>query len=309
MGFRIRYSNFWPNFIPEEFLFTQILKRITKNNVEIIKTDEESVDLEIFSVFIDLPWKNRATRKITKVAKLVPPTSTIRELLPSELKVYEKGRAKKRIWYTGENVRPPVDIFDATFSFENFSEKARNFFLPYWMVRLDWELWTPSKEFEITPTISTLMSNRPGKLLNEKICYFSGHSNRNREKILELLETLMYVQKYGSKYDRYVQSKFNISQQYGFQFCPENCMYPNYVTEKLQEAWTARNIPIWFGCDDVGFFNKNAFFDLTGMKKEDIYDTFLNLDTEELFFKSEQPILNIRPTIADTYNFFLQIVS
>ena len=60
--------------------------------------------------------------------------------------------------------------------------------------------------------------------------------------------------------------KSDILQQYAFNLCPENGLYPGYATEKIPEAFAAGCLPIAYVDESVCVdFNPKAFVNLQPM--------------------------------------------
>jgi hypothetical protein len=60
--------------------------------------------------------------------------------------------------------------------------------------------------------------------------------------------------------------KHSLLQDFAFNLCPENGMYPGYYTEKVPEAFFADCLPITWADDNIQVdFNPNAFVNLAPM--------------------------------------------
>jgi hypothetical protein len=300
MAIKIRYLDFWPNFIPEKFLFTKVIERKLNLEVIIVKNVTELVDLEFRSCFTFPGEVDKLKARVR--AKLNEKES--KDYSSRSLRGYRQNYltpAKKRIWFTGENLRAPIGIFDGTISFDLNDSHVNNLFFPYWMVRLDWDL--DSKVNELSPTIETLLKPRVIKKSLEGICSFSNESEPIREKICNALETLTRLDKFGRANQRFVESKYKCAINYGFQICSENDYYPNYVTEKLQEAYICQNIPIWAGYDREEWFNKSSYLDFSLKNIQDmqnIYKLLSEFDRETIY---TSPLLAKVPTLDPLIKF------
>jgi hypothetical protein len=114
---------------------------------------------------------------------------------------------------------------------------------------------------------------------------------------------------YGHFYGNFAKSKYEVSSNYGLQICNENDLFPNYVTEKLQESWICRNVPIWAGIDDFGFFNKEAMLDVTGLSTLEISDRISKITLDEIMYRQGQPILLREPKLDETKIAFKRLLS
>jgi len=308
LAYKIRYHDFWPNFDPERFVLTKMIQEIIKSKPVCEKNENAEVDLEIWSVFT---FKSQAEKILAK-AKSNLGVHWQNDYEARALRghrTYFDSKCKKKIWYTGENFRAPVGIFDATISFDPSDRAHKNIFFPYWMARIDWGL--DSKQDEIYPRIEDLVSPRRKKEAGYKVCSFSSVNEPIRRKIqigTQEASSKFHLEKFGSLYNNRVESKLSVAQNYSFQICNENDIYPNYVTEKLQEAYMCQNIPIWAGLDQDSYFNKEAIIDVTNMSIEEISRLLTKFDKNEFHYKFQQPILKKVPNFSGILNEIAQVI-
>ena len=306
MPFKLRYRYFWPYFRPDDFLFTKILEKILDDKIEIVSSNSDHVDLEIVSVFYfksdvkKLYYKSKS--KLSSDARW-----DYLSMVGRGFKSKYSSNAKKRIWYTGENLRPPIEIFDGLISFEPDCTQSNNLFLPYWMARLNWGLG--KSEFEIQPTVFELTKTRKPVKKKFEVCSFSNRQETTRQNLVKIIDSKFDVHLFGTASNKPIKSKFDVSSNYLMQICNENDLYPNYVTEKIQEAWLAHNVPIWMGLDTMNWFNKEALIDLTNLSSHDITEKISKLSMEEIMYKQSLPILNEAPSLEKTFDFFQKIIN
>jgi hypothetical protein len=162
----------------------------------------------------------------------------------------------KNIWYTGENLRPPSDDnWDVTLSFEPDSKINRNIHLPFWATRLGVDVTTAKKSQEF------MLTYRSGQSRRKKFaCAFVGNPEPFRLKAIKEIAKLGNVDCYGTAYGKPVKDKMSILNEYQFNICFENDLYPGYVTEKVIESWVGGAIPIWWGLDSMEYLNTDAIF-------------------------------------------------
>ena len=304
--YRVRFSNFWPNFNKNNNIFLYLLKHYGNFNYEVIIDTKSFVDLEIRSVFYHKNAHSRLKEKILAVSS----ANHRREYYTKYLLGYSEklsDNAAKTIWYTGENRRPPVDLYTATLSFDPSDDINRNIFLPYWLLRMKWS--EPNPEYEMNPEIEKLLIGRKHTVCERKAVSFSNMLEPNRLRVVNAVERCMPVLKYGKVNGNAVESKFNAGTGYALQICTENDIYPDYVTEKLQEAWLMRNVPVWSGLDKSGFFNPRAIIDVTGLRSEEIIEKISRMSMEELYYIQSQPILVKIPDLGLIANRFLNYIS
>lgn len=303
---KIRYSDFWPGFEPENFILTHVVKKLYRNEIEIVTNDREIVDVEIFSSF---PFKS-TFEKITHRIGFEFSNEIKQEYISRATYGYRTNypdSSRKRIWFSGENMRPPYWLFDLSLSFDQTDESTRNIYFPYWMARIDWGYG--ETESEISPRISDLSCSRSLPAKTKSICVFSSNLEPSRQLIINAIEENAKIDKYGSAYGNRVHSKMEVASNYSLQICNENDLYPGYVTEKLQEAWLAGNVPVWSGLLPQSHpFNKNAIIDVTGLTSINITELIRTLSDEEINHKLNQPLLREPATLFDLENAILRLL-
>jgi hypothetical protein len=303
---KIRYRDFWPGFSPEDFIFTQILKQLTLSEVQIVVSKKVPVDIEICSVFSFKSAKEKAVNRLkSELYKGNLPEYVARSTYGYRLNY--SSNAKKRIWYTGENKRPPVSTsIDGTLSFDGDDSKLNNIYFPYWMTRIDWNSNAPtSMDY---PKPDTLTQSRAPSLTNGEICSFASNIDPERERILSALSGFKSISRFGKSVGRPVTSKIETARKFTFQVCNENDLYPGYVTEKLQEAWLSGNIPVWTGIHRTNHFNENAYLNVTGLATEEIQETIASLTPAQIKFMQSEPLLNHVPALDSLKVFFNRIL-
>ena len=306
MGLKIRFLDFLDDNLDQKLLLISIIERETKGKIEVVKNLNTNVDLEIVSNFVKDPIYREVYLRLP--------------LFNSQKKLHRKSlekkygfrsayntNAKKRIWITGENLAPPIDLFDGTISFAPNDKKTNNLYFPYWLFRLKWE--KHHNFFEIMPTPEELTQKRVPQIRPLIACTFSSNPEPFRMRLIKDTALVFPVEKYGSAFNNRVGSKLQISNKFGLQVCNENSLSPNYVTEKLQEAWFARNIPIWSGLDENQMFNTESFIDATSLTSEELENALRNFTTEELMFKQSLPLLKSVPTIEPLTTFLSELIS
>lgn len=305
MSFKIRFLDFPSDDLQDKLLLVSIIEDLAEQKIEIVRNLSSRVDLEIVSNFIK--------RSIYKEAYLrLPGLKNQKQLRKLNIEkkygfrfVYNTN-AKKRIWISGENLAPPVELFDGTISFAPTEKKSNNLFFPYWLFRLKWD--KHQNDFEIMPTPEELIRERTPQIRPLTACTFSSNPEPLRMRLIQSTSSVFQVEKYGSAFDNKVISKLKTSSNFGLQICNENSLSPNYVTEKLQEAWFARNIPIWSGLDTDKLFNAESFIDATNLTTEELENLLRNFTKEELMFKQSLPLLKSLPTIDPLTSFLSELI-
>jgi hypothetical protein len=291
---RVSFSNFWPSFDIQENLFKSILEEFLGLKVRVVDKNELS-DLEFTSVFHMKSTFERGSKylysKVSRKAEIEYENAARYGFVSRE-----KSRSKKRIWYSGENFRTPYGCADGYIGFDKNDSIKHVVYFPHWMYRLysQKNALKGSSIFQF----NYLMSPRDEEYKNNRVCIFSSSLDPRRKMMIEIIKEYFEVETFGKAFGKYVDSKSEVSRKFGFQICPENALYPGYVTEKIIESWNCGNIPIWEGLDSEGYFNKEAFIDLTGANTKEIHEVIDQISKMNHAEIRSQPILRRVPDIS-----------
>jgi len=218
----------------------------------------------------------------------------------------EKCSGNKRIWYSGENFRTPYGSADGYIGFDK-SDPAQNVvYFPHWMYRLYSQKNSLTESQEVH--FRSLTNHRDPIERERNCCIFSSSLDPRRKFIVDIMKHFLDVQMYGKAFGNFVESKSEVAKDFGFQICPENSLYPGYVTEKLIESWESGNIPIWEGIDSQEYFNKDAFIDLTSLTTMEIMEIMEMLLKKNLSEIRSKPILQKSPDIAPVVNLIKSVL-
>jgi Glycosyltransferase family 10 (fucosyltransferase) C-term/Alpha-(1,3)-fucosyltransferase FucT N-terminal domain len=290
--------------MPEPFeshVFVEILRQHFNPNVEVVRNNSELVDIEFVSnktVSTDAAKiYMRMKAKIDSRAM-----SDYRNQMKLGFRPKYKTRSYKRVWFTGENLRAPLEIFDLTLSFDKTDVLAKNIFFPFWFYRCNW--YGKNQKFDLEGKIETLLSTRIPIKRGKTVVTFTSNFESSRARIVRAIEHIVRVDCFGQYFGNSVKSKAITSANYGLQICNENDLYPNYVTEKLQEAWISRNIPIWAGLDTSQYFNKEAVIDVTNFSMAEISERIATVTEDEIMYRQSLPLLIKVPKLDDAIEAF-----
>ena len=280
----------------ESHVFVEILRQHFDPNIKIVNNLKEEVDIE----FVSNKTNSSSLQKLLIRMKAKYDSSVMldyeKQFKLGFRKDY-KTRARKRVWFTGENLRFPFESFDLTFSCDLTDSLANNVFFPYWLYRCNW--FNKSNKSVFEEKIEVLLSPRNPELRTKSVVTFSSNYEPIRTKILAAVQSVVQVDCYGHYFGNFVKSKIDTSVRYGLQVCNENDFYPNYVTEKLQEAWIARNVPIWAGLDTEGYFNSEAIIDVTNLNSALITERVKNITIDEIMYRQSLPLLVKQPNLNE----------
>ncbi|HBT77240.1 MAG TPA: glycosyltransferase [Planctomycetaceae bacterium] len=223
---RVLFADFWGNFQPDDNFFYELLSR--RYTVEI----SSRPDCVIFSCF----------------------KGGFRPFQPYRHK-YWRYRNTLKIFYTGENLRPPEDC-DYAFTFD-FPETKKNFRLPYYVLHndklIDRLILDDSRDIDAIVAGKT------------RFCNFVYSNLRAPERIrfFEKLSKYKKVDSGGRVLNNIggpVADKMDFIGRYKFTIAFENSSWPGYTTEKIVEPMLAASIPIYWGNPKVNLdFNTGSF--------------------------------------------------
>jgi len=182
---------------------------------------------------------------------------------------FDKTKVKK-IFYTGENARPPYnDCFAAmTFDHENSS---RHYRLPLYIIDMHGAIqegWTDDflqiknvvrdyeKDYDNRDFCSFVVSNPRQHMRNAMFEMMSGYKKvHSAGPHLNNMNAILPRDK--------LKYKLEFLDNYRFNICFENGSHPGYVTEKILNAFQTKTMPIYWGSETVGRdFNTKAFINV-----------------------------------------------
>jgi alpha(1,3/1,4) fucosyltransferase len=184
----------------------------------------------------------------------------------------------KKIFYTGENIAPPLGYCDWSFSFD-YLDDPRNYRLPHYL------LYDGYYELQRTKVIDDSMANR-------KFCNFVA-SNGNCQERNQFVEQLSKYKKvdcggrWMNNIGYAVSDKRKFQSEYKFSISFENNAYrPGYswyITEKIMEPMSVNSVPIYNGGDCViNDFNVKSFINCHDFKSfNDVVDYIIDLDKDD----------------------------
>ena len=277
--------------------------------MELISNPLRKVDLEISSVFLNK--FEMIAKKSKKLVKFGEADSSDWALMNTKMKQSSSSFASRRIWYTGENLRPPLNlVFDGYISYDQDNFGGANVYCPLWYTHLDW-FGIPEFNYRVGLEVerSVLSLPRDLKVKKEKLaCIFLSNPHPLRLKIIQELSKFGQVDVFGLRKSTQVKYKHDVAREYKYSICFENDLYPGYVTEKLLDAYLSETVPLYWG--DLGFddtINDQSFFNLAKFESmANFIEMALTTDYESIYC---QPLLVKSPQITDLKNLLLGKVS
>lgn len=164
----------------------------------------------------------------------------------------------KKIFYTGENIAPPLHYCDYSLSFD-YLDDERNYRLPHYL------LYDGYYELQRPKIIDESLAKR-------KFCNFVVSNNGCQERNSFYTELSKYKKvdsggRFVNNLGYAVDNKVKFQSEYKFSIAFENNAYrpqhPGYTTEKIMEPMTVNSVPIYWGNPEIGKeFNTKSFINV-----------------------------------------------
>jgi hypothetical protein len=274
---------------------------------EIISDLNQQCDLEFVSVFP--PRKLKLSTQLSRIVNTFP----VGELDLSYSYDLRNGpqskNYKRRIWYTGENIRPPLEgNYDGYLSFDVDNFVEGNAYLPLWFMHIGIFGAVNEKRLGLEARLDNFLNPRiPNYKGNRKLCAIASNHHSVRLHALASASRFFHVDAYGRGFREDHRTKFAIYQDYDFGLCFENDLYPGYVTEKLVDAYLSGVIPLYWGLiPDHSCLNKDAFLNLNDFETIDSFIEFAGeIDSERAKDIISKPLLINLPNLESIKNVIL----
>lgn len=179
----------------------------------------------------------------------------------------------RKLFITGENVRPDFNVCDYAFSFD-YLDNARNYRFPLalWDNRERPQDWSAETELQKKTRFCNFVFSNPSSPLRnqlyEKLSRYKKVDSGGRYK-----NNLGY--RLADKHAFVSECKFTIAY--------ENSSYPGYITEKIADAFAANTIPVYWGNPLVHRdFNTSSFINFYDFGSNDaVIDKIIELDQND----------------------------
>lgn len=183
-----------------------------------------------------------------------------------------------KIFYTGENIAPPLGYCQYSFSFD-YLDDIRNYRLPHYL------LYDGYYELARPKVIEESMVNR-------KFCNFVASNGNCQERNLFVQQLSKYKNvdsggRWMNNIGYAVDDKLKFQSEYKFSIAFENNAYrpqhPGYTTEKIMQPMTVNSIPIYWGNPLIHKeFNTKSFVNYYDFNNfNDMIDYIIELDKDD----------------------------
>jgi hypothetical protein len=301
--------DFWPyaNVGHADFNGVDVGQHFLRNLFEEIDSNRFSRS-EIYSHFSQIPRLSvRSKQAIDRLSASLSKDKIKKSLrlYGHDLNKHQLGGTNLNVWYTPENVRPPLqESFDIFLSHDLDRYDGRNLYLPIWATRLGVDIENSILEQKKLLLGRDIIMNQ-----REGVCAVISNPEPIRMAFLKELQKHTPVDIYGA-FAKPLNDKKTVMSQYRINICFENNEFPGYVTEKSIEAWKYGCVPVWRGLDSGGYLNDKALVNVTGLGfQESIKQIIAILDNDDHFKEiSSCPILTKPYEFLDLRNRILELI-
>tara|TARA_A100001201_G_C4082595_1_gene199440 strand:- start:33 stop:890 length:858 start_codon:yes stop_codon:yes gene_type:complete len=234
----------------------------------------------------------------------------------------ENGRYKdcKKIFFTGENVRPNFKRCDYSLTFDADEHEGKNFRLPLWYLYIDWfEVNSYDNPDWLIPESYLYNDNEFTQRKKDKFCsiVYGKQIESRINAIQNISSNYKQVDVFGKANPNYYlpdgeKYKLDLISNYKFSLCYENSVTPGYHTEKLLHGKVAGNIPIYYGDKSIGEdFNPDCFINAVDMSDEELIQKIIELDqSDNLYNKmAKEPIFTEKVFLDNIKDFLFKSLS
>lgn len=252
-----------------------------------------------------------------------------RQRASAAVNAIEKQLAKRRIppltlFHTGENLRYDHIKTDYAISHDLNVQSDTHLRLPYWMEMIDWSheglIGNSNPRYGQLLKLDRLQAPLGDQFLRreQKGILLSSHLREPRANALSALKKMMPVDGMGPYFDKQIKDhhsssflKKDILARYAYNLCPENGIYPGYVTEKIPEAFASGCLPITYVDQSVNIdFNPNAFINLAVMS-ENYYEGLIQILQSKILLNkyANESLVVQQPSLDRLKNFMENIIN
>jgi hypothetical protein len=224
----------------------------------------------------------------------------------------------KKIFYTGECIRPDFNQCDYSISFDFDSYDNRNIRIPLWYFYIDWfSMKTYGNPDYLIPIDYLTGENEFTKKEKSKFCSAVFSQSRDiRFDFVNRLKSYKDVDCYGKIHknslpdgERY---KMDIISDYKFNMCFENTIFPGYFTEKLLHAKIAGCVPLYYSDKSYSTdFNSKCCINLIEFENQDTFIEYIKeIDSDYSLYQkiAKEPLFKSIPDLSDLVKSLSKII-
>jgi hypothetical protein len=217
----------------------------------------------------------------------------------------------KKVYYTGENIRPNFNECDYSITFDFNSHDGKNIRFPVWMLNIDFfdKKTYGNPEYLVPPDFITNFKSNPYYNAEKKhFCSIITTALPNRrDEMVNKLNDKKTVDGYGPAFNKEriygIDKKLEIISKYKFNICFENSITPGYYTEKLVDARVAGTVPIYYSDSNVNVdFNVKGILNLNDYNSmEEFVEKIMEVDNNQSLYEEmiNEPIFSNNVPLLD----------
>jgi len=222
----------------------------------------------------------------------------------------------KKVFWTGENVRPNMESGDFALSFD-FLDHPNHYRFPLYAYQrwiwaregLNWgnmdlsidqifdtKIWSKDELYKKKPNFCVFLQGNPGNIF--------------RNEFFQRLNSVKRVDSAGSLFNNtgFVvgwREKLQFMKDYRFCIAFENSSHNGYTTEKIFEPMLVKTIPVYWGSDSAKIeFNEKSYVDVNGLSIESAVEKVLSYENDtDLYYEMwKEPFLKSETEWSDLNN-------
>lgn len=268
----VKFEGFWPGFDEQDNFLTRLIRHT--------QTEDVFRNLSFLCQSVFVPDKGELVQisNLTKhyVKRLFGVEVSAKERFKDE---FLTKSSKKIVWYTGENVRPPLGV-NVSLSFDQDLFSGTNIYFP-----LIYDTLLTSLLRDTDPIFGNrieseyLFSTRECRKIPElSATTFVNNATAFRVLATQEFQKVLDLTIFGRMSGKILNRKSEIKDRFKFAICFENDSYPGYITEKLLHAYALGSVPVYWGnLGRESHLNRKSFI------QADDFDSLADLS---LFLKS-----------------------
>ena len=303
-------------------VFFHLLKKLSIKKIEISPID--IADILIVGPYDAINYKRAFLNKLSNIKFF----KKFFNYFPNfDIYSFKRDYKPLRIFLSSENIHANLPKYDYSFNHDLGLTSSNHFRFPMWKDNIDWshegifrQTSLSSKRFGSFYKLEDLLRPQGSDFVHKKrnFCIFTSHMNEPRNSIYNYFKKNFIIDGYGSYFDKKIKNhnftsikKKEIMQNYAFNLCPENSLFPGYYTEKIPESFLGKCLPISWADQNVSVdFNPKAFINLLNYSNNN-YKEVCNLLKDDFFLKkfTNEPLLLKSINLNNEMTFVNKILS
>jgi hypothetical protein len=290
------------------------------------------VPLIIGSLGYAIEWVKPAQANLVIYGAFYKPNSKPFRWLPKPLRpaahllhsqVSSRQYQPLTLFHTCESLRHDIFKTDYSISFDLGVQNSNHLRLPYWMELVDWShegiVGNTNPRYGELLSLKKMQAPLGDQFLGrpQKAAMITSHLLEPRKMLFEAVDKAIGVAGFGPHFNQDIknhhQSNFekrDLLQQFAFNLCPENHLYPGYYTEKIPESFLSGALPLsWVDANVCADFNPASFINLEPMAWDNFEPLSALLQSkQQLAAFCDQPLILKQPSLANAKTFLAKVL-